>query len=58
MTLPSVMSQKGKKFLLFLLFKGTLRTFVDVVSARTAVGHDAEGRLVLVQLDGQTRQRG
>ncbi|XP_075873167.1 N-acetylglucosamine-1-phosphodiester alpha-N-acetylglucosaminidase isoform X2 [Nelusetta ayraudi] len=37
---------------------GTLRTFVDVVSARTAVGHDAEGRLVLVQLDGQTRQRG
>lgn len=38
--------------------EGTFRTFVDVVSARTAVGHDAEGRLVLVQLDGQTRQRG
>nr|XP_046255515.1 N-acetylglucosamine-1-phosphodiester alpha-N-acetylglucosaminidase [Scatophagus argus] len=37
---------------------GVFRTFVDVVSARTAVGHDAEGRLVLVQIDGQTGVRG
>lgn len=38
--------------------KGLFRTFVDVVSARTAVGHDAEGKLVLFQIDGQTGIRG
>ncbi|XP_070692131.1 N-acetylglucosamine-1-phosphodiester alpha-N-acetylglucosaminidase [Pempheris klunzingeri] len=37
---------------------GQFRTFVDVVSARTAVGHDAEGRLILYQFDGQTGVRG
>uniref|UniRef100_A0A3B4ZNQ4 N-acetylglucosamine-1-phosphodiester alpha-N-acetylglucosaminidase n=1 Tax=Stegastes partitus TaxID=144197 RepID=A0A3B4ZNQ4_9TELE len=37
---------------------GHLRTFVDVVSARTAVGHDAEGKLVLFHIDGQTGIRG
>ncbi|XP_039974816.1 N-acetylglucosamine-1-phosphodiester alpha-N-acetylglucosaminidase isoform X2 [Xiphias gladius] len=37
---------------------GLFRTFVDVVSARTAVGHDAEGKLILFQIDGQTRIRG
>ncbi|XP_047455851.1 N-acetylglucosamine-1-phosphodiester alpha-N-acetylglucosaminidase [Mugil cephalus] len=37
---------------------GTLRTFVDVVSARTAVGHDAEGNLILFHIDGQTGIRG
>ncbi|XP_051255305.1 N-acetylglucosamine-1-phosphodiester alpha-N-acetylglucosaminidase isoform X2 [Dicentrarchus labrax] len=37
---------------------GLLKTFVDVVSARTAVGHDAEGRLILFQIDGQTGIRG
>ncbi|KAK7877738.1 hypothetical protein WMY93_030552 [Mugilogobius chulae] len=37
---------------------GTLRHFVDVVSARTAVGHDAQGRVVLLQIDGQTNVRG
>lgn len=37
---------------------GSLRYFVDVISARTAVGHDAAGRVVLVQIDGQTGQRG
>ncbi|XP_056142572.1 N-acetylglucosamine-1-phosphodiester alpha-N-acetylglucosaminidase isoform X2 [Lampris incognitus] len=37
---------------------GTFRHFVDVVSARTAVGHDAEGRLVLFHMDGQTEVRG
>lgn len=38
--------------------KGLFRTFVDVVSARTAVGHDAEGRLILFHIDGQTKERG
>ncbi|XP_023146865.2 N-acetylglucosamine-1-phosphodiester alpha-N-acetylglucosaminidase isoform X1 [Amphiprion ocellaris] len=37
---------------------GLLRTFVDVVSARTAVGHDAEGKLILFHIDGQTGLRG
>ncbi|KAG7999282.1 N-acetylglucosamine-1-phosphodiester alpha-N-acetylglucosaminidase [Nibea albiflora] len=37
---------------------GHFRTFVDVVSARTAVGHDAEGRLILFHIDGQTGVRG
>lgn len=37
---------------------GKFRTFVDVVSGRTAVGHDAEGRLVLFHIDGQTGVRG
>uniref|UniRef100_A0A3Q2TBS1 N-acetylglucosamine-1-phosphodiester alpha-N-acetylglucosaminidase n=1 Tax=Fundulus heteroclitus TaxID=8078 RepID=A0A3Q2TBS1_FUNHE len=37
---------------------GTLKHFVDVVSARTAVGHDENGRLFLFQIDGQTGQRG
>lgn len=51
-------------FCLFVCFsppcamKGLFRTFVDVVSARTAVGHDAEGKLVLFQIDGQTGIRG
>ncbi|XP_062278021.1 N-acetylglucosamine-1-phosphodiester alpha-N-acetylglucosaminidase [Scomber scombrus] len=37
---------------------GKLNFFADVVSARTAVGHDAEGRLILFQIDGQTGIRG
>uniref|UniRef100_A0A7N6B0A9 EGF-like domain-containing protein n=1 Tax=Anabas testudineus TaxID=64144 RepID=A0A7N6B0A9_ANATE len=37
---------------------GEFQTFVDVVSARTAVGHDAEGKLLMFQIDGQTGQRG
>ncbi|XP_074510538.1 N-acetylglucosamine-1-phosphodiester alpha-N-acetylglucosaminidase-like [Sebastes fasciatus] len=37
---------------------GNIRNFVDVVSARTAVGHDAEGKLILFQIDGQTKVRG
>uniref|UniRef100_A0A8C6WL75 N-acetylglucosamine-1-phosphodiester alpha-N-acetylglucosaminidase n=1 Tax=Neogobius melanostomus TaxID=47308 RepID=A0A8C6WL75_9GOBI len=37
---------------------GAFRYFVDVISARTAVGHDAAGRVVLVQIDGQTKYRG
>ncbi|KAM9309858.1 N-acetylglucosamine-1-phosphodiester alpha-N-acetylglucosaminidase isoform 1-T1 [Pholidichthys leucotaenia] len=37
---------------------GSFKTFVDVVSARTAVGHDAEGRVILFHIDGQTGRRG
>ncbi|XP_037129930.1 N-acetylglucosamine-1-phosphodiester alpha-N-acetylglucosaminidase [Syngnathus acus] len=37
---------------------GSLQYFTDVISARTALGHDAEGRVVLVQIDGQTGERG
>ncbi|XP_077431138.1 N-acetylglucosamine-1-phosphodiester alpha-N-acetylglucosaminidase [Vanacampus margaritifer] len=37
---------------------GSLRYFADVVSARTALGHDAKGSVILLQLDGQTGERG
>lgn len=40
------------------IFTGNFHTFVNVVSARTAVGHDAEGRLILFHFDGQTGVRG
>jgi len=36
----------------------TLQGFIDAVSARTAVGHDRLGRLVIVQVDGRTWDRG
>ncbi|XP_065185413.1 N-acetylglucosamine-1-phosphodiester alpha-N-acetylglucosaminidase-like [Sycon ciliatum] len=37
---------------------GTMEEFVDVVSARTAIGHDSEGRVIIVHIEGQTRKRG
>ena len=37
---------------------GRMDTFVDVVSARSALGHDAQGRLVMAQVEGQTHHRG
>ncbi|GAA6097450.1 N-acetylglucosamine-1-phosphodiester alpha-N-acetylglucosaminidase isoform X1 [Tachysurus ichikawai] len=37
---------------------GTFQEFVNVISARTAVGHDAKGRLILFHSDGQTNIRG
>lgn len=37
---------------------GRMDTFVDVVSARSALGHDAQGRLVMAQVEGQTHRRG
>ncbi|XP_036446282.1 N-acetylglucosamine-1-phosphodiester alpha-N-acetylglucosaminidase [Colossoma macropomum] len=37
---------------------GTFQRFVEVRSARTAVGHDMEGRLILFHVDGQTDRRG
>ncbi|XP_060028414.1 N-acetylglucosamine-1-phosphodiester alpha-N-acetylglucosaminidase isoform X2 [Erinaceus europaeus] len=37
---------------------GSFTKFVNVLSARTALGHDREGQLVLFQVDGQTEHRG
>lgn len=37
---------------------GSFSKFVNVMSARTAVGHDRQGQLVLFHADGQTDQRG
>nr|XP_061790108.1 N-acetylglucosamine-1-phosphodiester alpha-N-acetylglucosaminidase-like [Nerophis lumbriciformis] len=37
---------------------GVFQHFTDVISARTAVGHDAQGRLILFQVDGKTTERG
>uniref|UniRef100_A0A7N5JIQ8 N-acetylglucosamine-1-phosphodiester alpha-N-acetylglucosaminidase n=1 Tax=Ailuropoda melanoleuca TaxID=9646 RepID=A0A7N5JIQ8_AILME len=37
---------------------GSFSKFVNVISARTAVGHDRKGQLVLFHTDGQTEQRG
>ncbi|XP_069471532.1 N-acetylglucosamine-1-phosphodiester alpha-N-acetylglucosaminidase isoform X2 [Ambystoma mexicanum] len=37
---------------------GSFDRFINVTSARTAVGHDSEGRLVLFHADGQTDERG
>ncbi|KAH0631783.1 hypothetical protein JD844_019591 [Phrynosoma platyrhinos] len=37
---------------------GTFDKFINTVSARTAVGHDRQGQLVLVHVDGQTDTRG
>ena len=37
---------------------GRMDTFVEVMSARSALGHDAQGRLVLAQIEGQTHRHG
>ncbi|XP_002730653.1 N-acetylglucosamine-1-phosphodiester alpha-N-acetylglucosaminidase-like [Saccoglossus kowalevskii] len=37
---------------------GEMDYFVDVLSARAAVGHDKEGRLIMVQVDGKTGDHG
>ncbi|KAL8615311.1 hypothetical protein ACOMHN_038050 [Nucella lapillus] len=37
---------------------GPLDRFISVVSARTAVGHDAQGHVLMVQLDGKTNKQG
>ncbi|NWR44126.1 NAGPA acetylglucosaminidase, partial [Regulus satrapa] len=37
---------------------GTFDRFINVISARTAVGHDRQGQLLLVHVDGQTESRG
>ncbi|XP_056261943.1 N-acetylglucosamine-1-phosphodiester alpha-N-acetylglucosaminidase-like isoform X2 [Pseudoliparis swirei] len=41
-----------------ILDNDVFREFVDVLSARTVVGHDAEGNVVLFHVDGQTLKRG
>jgi len=38
--------------------QSTGNRFVTVKSARTALGHDREGRLVVVQVEGRTWERG
>ena len=37
---------------------GTLQTFASVKSARTAVGHDKDGRVLIMQVDGKTDRNG
>ncbi|ESO95068.1 hypothetical protein LOTGIDRAFT_188920, partial [Lottia gigantea] len=37
---------------------GTIETFIEVQSARSAVGHDKDGRVIMVQVDGKTNARG
>ncbi|XP_061676786.1 N-acetylglucosamine-1-phosphodiester alpha-N-acetylglucosaminidase isoform X2 [Syngnathoides biaculeatus] len=37
---------------------GSFRYFTEVISARTALGHDAEGRVILLQVDGRTGESG
>ncbi|XP_030041630.1 N-acetylglucosamine-1-phosphodiester alpha-N-acetylglucosaminidase isoform X2 [Microcaecilia unicolor] len=37
---------------------GTFEQFINVISARTAVGHDQDGRIILFHADGQTSDRG
>ncbi|XP_018429200.1 PREDICTED: N-acetylglucosamine-1-phosphodiester alpha-N-acetylglucosaminidase [Nanorana parkeri] len=37
---------------------GNFDEFIDTMSARTAVGHDTKGRLILFHADGQTAGRG
>ena len=59
---------RGRVHLLFFFFfthkpfsctlTGNFHTFIDVLWARLAVGPDAEGKLILFQIDGQTEQRG
>ena len=37
---------------------GTLERFASVISARTLVGHDKDGRLMLVHIEGKTDRNG
>ncbi|XP_033755064.1 N-acetylglucosamine-1-phosphodiester alpha-N-acetylglucosaminidase-like [Pecten maximus] len=37
---------------------GSLETFTNIVSARTAVGVDKQGRVLLIQVDGKSYSRG
>ena len=37
---------------------GKMETFVNVISARSAIGHDKDGRLVMARVEGQTHRRG
>lgn len=35
-------------------FSGTMEQFVSVLSARSAVGHDKDGNIIFVQIDGKS----
>jgi len=37
---------------------GSMDRFVDVISARTAIGHDKEGNVLMLHVDGKTDARG
>ena len=37
---------------------GTLETFASVISARTLVGHDKDGRVMIVHIEGKTYRNG
>lgn len=37
---------------------GTMKRFISVRSARTAVAHDAQGRVLFAHVDGKTDQAG
>ena len=37
---------------------GTLQRFATVMSARTLVGHDSQGRVKIVQINGKTDKNG
>ena len=37
---------------------GTLDTFASVISARTLVGHDKDGRVMVVHIEGKTYRNG
>ncbi|CAK8695894.1 unnamed protein product [Clavelina lepadiformis] len=37
---------------------GTLRYFADVQTGRSAIGHDSNGQVVFVQVDGRTKETG
>ena len=43
--------------IIFNLDTFNLEDFIKVQSARTAIGHDADGRLILVEIDGKTHER-
>ena len=51
--IPEVPLNENKLCMSYLL-AGTLDYFVRVQSARTAVGHDKEGRIIVVQVGGKT----
>lgn len=51
-------SRRARRSARLHLPSGSFSRFVNVISARTAVGHDRKGQLVLLHVDGQTEQRG
>lgn len=54
--------QVPKGFFLTMFFRsyfiGSLDMFTNVKSARTAIGHDKEGRVIILQVNGWTKNYG